>query len=126
MLNSCANIPIVRKPVSNPISCDIHINTLELKSSVHSKSFGITHVIAVDTDLKSVKIIFKAYYIRPYGSTMEENFNVLPAYHFCKINSVEHLRLERSENEKCFMALMALRKVPTTSSLFLLYTITCC
>ena len=33
---------------------------------------------------------------------------------------VEHLRLEISENEKCFMALMALRKVPTTSSLFFL------
>ena len=86
LLDSCANIPIVRKPVSNPISCDIHINTLELKSSVHSKSFGITHVIAIDTNLKPVKIIFKAYYIPSYSLTMEENFNVLPAYHFCKIN----------------------------------------
>ena len=68
------------------MSCDIHINTIELKSSVHSKYLGITHVIAVDTDLKPVKIIFKAYYIPPYGLTMKENFNVLPAYHFCRIN----------------------------------------
>ena len=86
LLDSCANIPIVRRPVSNAISCNIHINTLERKSTVQSTELGITHVIAVDIDLKPIKIIFKAYYIPPYGLTMEENFNVLPAYRFCQIN----------------------------------------
>ena len=86
MLDSCANIPIVRRPVSNAISCNIHINTLERNSTVQSTELGITHVIAVDIDLKPIKIIFKAYYIPPYGLTMEENFNVLPAYRFCQIN----------------------------------------
>jgi hypothetical protein len=73
-----AFIPIVRRPVSNAISCNVHINTLERKSTVQSYELGITHVIAVDIDLKPIKIIFKAYYIPPYGLTMEENFNVLP------------------------------------------------
>jgi hypothetical protein len=68
------------------ISCNVHINTIERKSTVQSYQLGITYVIAVDTDLKPIKIIFKAYYIPPYGLTMEENFNVLPAYRFCKIN----------------------------------------
>ena len=86
LLDSCANIPIVRRPVSNAISCNVHINTLERNSTVHSTELGITHVIAVDIDLKPIKIIFKAYYIPPYGLTMEENFNVLPAYRFCQIN----------------------------------------
>ena len=86
LLDSCANIPIVRRPVSNAISCNVHINTLERNSTVQSTELGITHVIAVDIDLKPIKIIFKAYYIPPYGLTMEENFNVLPAYRFCQIN----------------------------------------
>ena len=56
LLDSCANIPIVRRPVSNAISCNIHINTLERKSTVQSYQIGITHVIAVDIDLKPIKI----------------------------------------------------------------------